>query len=88
MRSKRNSSASTRASRSSGPETCAENSSSATSEKGSSDQTDDEVGSGRETNHSGAGTAVDIVPPSRMAGFVLSGVLGSKRLQSVCPRLA
>ena len=88
LRSERNSSISTRTSRSSRPETSAENSSSATSEKGSSDQTDDEAGSGSETNPSGAGTAVDIVPPSRLTGFVLFGVHGSKRLQSACLRLA
>ena len=88
LRSQRNSSTSTRTSRSSKPGTSAENSSSATSEKGSSDQTDDEAGSGKETNPSGAGTAVDIVPPSRMTGFVLYGVHGSKRLQSACLRLA
>ena len=88
LRSERNSSSSTRTSRSSGPETSAEDLSSATSEKDSSDQTDEEAGSGKETNPSGAGTAVDIVPPSRLTGFVLFGVHGSKRLQSACLRLA
>ena len=84
----RSSSTNTRTGRSSGSDLSVETSSPATSEIGSSDQSDDEAGSGKKTNPSSAGTAVDIVPPSKLTGFVLFGVYGSKRLQSACLRLA
>ncbi len=78
--SERDSSTSTSASRSS-----RSNSSPATSESGTSDQPNEESGSGKGTD---SGTAVDIVPPSNLTGFVIFGVHGSKRLQSACLRLA
>ncbi len=78
--SERDSSTSTSASRSS-----RSNSSPATSESGTSDQPNEESDSGKGT---GSGTAVDIVPPSNLTGFVIFGVHGSKRLQSAYLRLA
>ena len=79
---------STSTSRSSGSEVSVGNSSPATSEGGSSDQADDEAGSRKNHDASGTSTAVEIVPPSNLTGFVLFGVHGSKRLQNACVRLA
>lgn len=79
---------SARSSRSSGSETSLGDSSPATSEGGSSDQPDDYAGSGKKTEPSGTSTAVDIIPPSSLVGFVLFGVHGSKRLHNASLRLA
>ena len=80
-------STSTSGSRSSGSERSMERSSRATSESGSSDQPD-EAGSGKRINPSGSSTTIAIVPSSNLTGFVLFGVLGSKRLQNARLRLA
>lgn len=79
---------STTSSRSSGSETSSGDSSPATSEGGSSDQPDDDADSGKNTEPSGTSTAIDIIPPGNLIGFVLFGVHGSKRLQNANLRLA
>lgn len=59
-----------------------------TSEGDSSDQPDDESGSRKDHDASTTSTAVEIVPLSKLTGFVLFGVHGSKRLQNAFLRLA
>ena len=81
-------SASTSTSRSSESEVSVGNSSPVTSEGGSSDQPDDESGSRKDHDASDTSTAVEIVPPSSLTGFVLFGVHGSRRLQNAFLRLA
>ncbi len=49
---------------------------------------DDKAGPGSNDNPSNTSTTVYIVPPSGLTGFVLSGLHGSKRLQSACLSLA
>lgn len=69
-------------------------SSSVTSGSGLSDQPDEDPDSddGRKSFEKGLKTnksvAVDIIPPSKMKGYVLFGVQGSKRLRSAKTRLA
>ena len=86
--SERQFSTSTSTSRSSESEVSVGDSSPATSEGDSSDQPDDEAGAHKDDDASATSTAVEIVPLSNLTGFVLFGVRGSKRLQSVCLRLA
>ena len=57
-------------------------------ESGSSVPPDEDPDSDMGKSPSGTDTAVNIVPPSLLTGFVLFGVQGSKRLQSACLRLA
>lgn len=75
-------------SRSSESDSSVGDSSPPTSEGGSSDQPDDDAGLGKKYEPSGTSTAVDIIPPSNLVGFVLFGVHGSKRLQNANLRLA
>lgn len=67
--------------------------SSVTSDSDSSDLPDEDVGSDKDqhseggASNAGNSVAVDIVPPSKMKGYVLFGVQGSRRLQSARTRL-
>ena len=88
LSSERHFSTSTSTSRSSESEESVRNSSPATSEGDSSDQPDDDAGSRKNHDASATSTAVEIVPRSKLTGFVLFGVHGSKRLQNACLRLA
>ena len=81
-------SASTDTSRSSGSGKSAGSSSPVTSDSDSSDPPNEEADARKSNDRLGTNTAVEIVPPSNLAGFVLFGVHGSKRLQSACLRLA
>ena len=81
------SSLSTSTSRSSG-EVSVDHSSPAISKSDLSDQLDNETDSEKEGNSSVPSTAIEIMPSSKMTGFVLFGVHGSKRLQSAYLRLA
>ena len=78
----------TSTSRSSESEVSVGNSSPATSEDDSSDQLDEEADSRNNPNEPATSTAVEIMPPSNLTGFVLFRVHGSKRLQNAHLRLA
>ena len=89
-----NSGSSTSSSERSSSQTSHDRSSSATSKSSLSDRpydeqdSDDHSTSGQDLRQPDKSVVVDIVPPSILKGYVLFGVLGSKRLQSARLRLA